>query len=42
MDATGKTAAEIHQMGKWDRHLTALLRARMYKEKNDDSGGKRP
>ena len=33
MDATGKTAAEIHNMGRWDRYMTALLRARFYREK---------
>ena len=33
MDATGKTAAEIHKMGRWDRYMTALLRARFYREK---------
>ena len=34
MDGTGKTAAEIHNMGRWDRYLTALLRARFYRERN--------
>jgi len=33
MDATGKTAAEIHDMGRWDRYMTAMLRARFYREK---------
>jgi len=34
MDATGKTAAEIHDMGRWDRYMTAMLRARFYRERN--------
>lgn len=25
------TAGEIHELGPWDRHLTALLRARFWK-----------
>lgn len=41
-DATGKTAAEIHQMGKWDRHLTALLRGRFYEERNGNGGEQKP
>lgn len=32
-DATGKTAREILRMNADDRMLTALLRARYYKEK---------
>jgi len=40
-DATGKTAAEIHRMDRWDRYMTALIRRRMYKEKYKDSGGGR-
>jgi hypothetical protein len=32
-DATGKTAAEIAAMADADRYLTALLRARFYREK---------
>jgi len=41
MDATGKTAAEVHRMHEWDRHLTALLRARFYRERapDDTPGG---
>jgi len=43
MDATGKTAGEIHDMGDADRYMTALLRARFYRERNPDSGrSKRP
>lgn len=38
-DATGMTAGEIHEMGDADRYMTALLRARYYREKHDDSGG---
>ena len=34
-DATGKTAREIHEMGAMDRELTALVRARYYKERGD-------
>jgi len=41
MDATGKTAGEIHEMGEADRYMTALLRARFYRERNDSSGGGR-
>jgi len=37
-DATGKTAAEIHEMPEADRYTTALLRARLYQERNDTSG----
>jgi hypothetical protein len=35
-DAPGgpTTASEIHNMGRWDRYLTAMLRARWYREKN--------
>lgn len=32
-DATGKTAREIHEMGRADRQVTALLRARFYRER---------
>lgn len=43
MDATGKTAGEIHDMGDADRYMTALLRARFYREQApDDSGQHRP
>jgi len=38
MDGTGKTAAEVHEMDRWDQRLTALLRARFYRERTDDSG----
>jgi hypothetical protein len=33
-DATGQTAAEIHDMERWNRAVTALLRGRFYKERN--------
>lgn len=33
MDGTGKTAGEIHDMSDSDRYLTAMLRARWYREK---------
>ena len=33
-DGTGKTATEIYEMGDADRYLTAMLRARFYKERN--------
>ena len=33
-DATGKTASEIYKMGDADRYLTAMIRARFYREKN--------
>jgi hypothetical protein len=36
-DATGKTAAEIHEMGPWDRAVTAMLRMRFYRERNKQS-----
>jgi len=36
-DGTGKTAAEIHNMGRWDRYATAMIRARYYREKNKSS-----
>ena len=39
MQATGKSAAEVHNMNEWDRHLTALLQARFYKERSGDGGG---
>jgi len=41
MDATGKTASEVHRMNEWDRYLTALLRARLQRELTPDapSGG---
>jgi hypothetical protein len=29
-------------MGEADRYTTALLRARYYREKNDDGGAKKP
>jgi len=32
-DATGKTAGEIYDMADSDRYLTALIRARWYREK---------
>ena len=32
-DGTGKTATEIYEMGDADRYLTAMLRARFYREK---------
>lgn len=38
-DATGATAGEIHEMSRWNRYLTAMLRARYYQEKTDTSGG---
>jgi len=45
-DAPGgpTTAAEIHRMDRWDRYLTAMLRARFYQEKNKGAkqAGKRP
>jgi len=34
-DGTGKTAREILNMDRTNRLLTALLRARYYKEQND-------
>lgn len=33
-DATGKDAKAIAEMGRWNRMLTALVRARWYREKN--------
>ncbi len=36
MDATGKTAAEVHDMSVSDRRLTAMLRARFYRERSGD------
>ena len=36
MDATNKTAGEVHAMGRWDRYMTALLRARFYRERQPD------
>lgn len=39
VQATHKTAAEVYQMSKWDRHLTALLQARYLKEVYGDDGG---
>jgi len=36
-DGTGKTALEIMNMAAWDRQLTALIRARYYKEKNREA-----
>ena len=32
-DGTDKTFREIHKMDRWDRYLTALVRARWYQEK---------
>ncbi|AFH21821.1 hypothetical protein OSG_eHP10_00055 [environmental Halophage eHP-10] len=32
-DGTDKTFREIHNMDRWDRYLTALVRARWYQEK---------
>lgn len=40
-DATGKTAGEIHTMGEADRYMTAMLRARYYREKHDTSNSGR-
>jgi len=37
IDATGKTAAEVHAMRADDRYLTAKLRARFYDERSGDS-----
>jgi len=34
-DGTGKTAKEITQMDDLNRSMTALVRARFYKERND-------
>lgn len=44
-DATGMVASEIHDMGRWDRYVTALLRNRFYREKgkaakNAQQGGR--
>jgi len=36
-DATGKTAGEIHDMADADRYLTALIRARWYREKKQSA-----
>jgi hypothetical protein len=36
-DATGKTAGEIHDMARSDRYMTALLRARWYRERNSQA-----
>lgn len=38
-DATGKTASEIRDMADADRYLTAMIRARFYKERTSDGGG---
>lgn len=32
IDATGKTAVEVHEMHPDDRRLTAMLQARLYQE----------
>lgn len=32
-DGTNKTAAEIYEMADADRYLTAMIRARFYREK---------
>jgi len=36
-DATGNSAKEIVEMGRWNRMLTALLRGRFYREKKKQS-----
>lgn len=36
-DGTGKDAKEIIEMGRWNRRLTALLRARFYRERNKEA-----
>jgi len=38
-DGTNKTAAEIYEMDRYDRMLTAAIRAQYYREKNKGSGG---
>ena len=43
-DGTGKTATEIYEMSDADRYLTAMLRARFYRErgkaaKRNQNGG---
>jgi len=38
IQATGKTAAEVHRMDEWDRRLTALLQARYIQETTPDEG----
>jgi hypothetical protein len=37
IDATGKTAAEVHAMRADNRYLTAKLRARFYDERSGDT-----
>lgn len=45
-DATGKTAAEAHRMSRYDRMVTAMLRARFWKwwaeSLFDDGGASKP
>jgi hypothetical protein len=36
MDATGMTAGEVHEMSASDRYVTAVLRARFYRERSSD------
>lgn len=38
-DATGKTAAEIHEMSRSNRLVTAMLRRRFLSEKAPDTSG---
>jgi len=38
-DGTNKTAAEIYEMDRYDRMLTAAIRAQYYREQNKGSGG---
>jgi hypothetical protein len=35
-DATGKTVAEIYGMADADRYVTAMVRARFYRERSGD------
>jgi hypothetical protein len=35
-DATGKSIAEIYDMGEADRYATAMIRARFYRERAPD------
>jgi hypothetical protein len=35
-DATGKTVAEIYGMADADRYVTAMIRARFYRERSGD------
>ena len=41
-DATGKTASEIYEMGDADRYLTAMIRARFYRERNKKANQSKP